>query len=137
MTRHQNHTPLLYPARMHQIGTANLLLSSLTHLRCMHPTREAQQIVPVTNKSTMTASSSSSKETFLPGINKRYLKSFVGLLHALCSVIALVVGNYLFLQCFLLGNDILASSGVDGSSLLPTIFHVTTAVSGECLSCVQ
>jgi len=81
----------------------------------------------------MAPSSSSSKETFLPGLNRRYLSSFVGLFHALCSVIALVVGNYLFIQCFLLGNDILASSEVDGSSFLPTIFHVTTAASGILL----
>ena len=71
-------------------------------------------------------------ETFLPGINRRYLGSFVGLFHALSSISALVIGNYLFLQCFLLGNDILASSEEDNSSILPTIFHVTTGLSGEC-----
>eukprot|EP00986_Skeletonema_menzelii_P001539 scaffold407_cov142-Skeletonema_menzelii.AAC.2 len=70
---------------------------------------------------------------FLPGINRRYLGSFVGLFHAVSSVAALVIGNYLFLQCFLLGNDILASSEVDNSSLLPTIFHVTTGASGILL----
>jgi len=73
------------------------------------------------------------KSTFLPGINKRYVKSFVGLFHATSSVVALVLGNYLFVQCFLLRNDILASSEVDNSSILPTIFHVATVLSGVIL----
>ncbi|KAL7440803.1 hypothetical protein ACHAXM_007479 [Skeletonema potamos] len=71
--------------------------------------------------------------TALPGMKKRYLSSFIGLFHATSSSVALIVGNYLFLQCFLLRNDILASSEVNNgsSSKLPTIFHVATSISGS------
>lgn len=73
-----------------------------------------------------TTSSSNEKSTFL-GIQTRYLESYIGLLHGLSSFISLIVGNYLFLQCFLLRNNLLE----DDASLLPSIFHVATAVSGE------
>ena len=108
------------------------LVSSLCHCdraRRRHNNKQAQSSASGfnnTNHSTTTMS-----DNFLPGINRRYLGSFAGLLHAVSSVAALLVGNYLFLHCFLLGNDILASSEVDNSSLLPTIFHVTTGASGE------
>ena len=64
------------------------------------------------------------------GINKRYLQTYTGLLHATSSIVALLIGNYLFLQCILLGNDVFDSSS---GSLLPTIFHVATFLSGSSL----
>ena len=76
---------------------------------------------------TMTKPSSEDKRSTFLGIEKRYLASFTGLFHGLSSFVALIVGNYIFIQCFMLGNE----SSLDDDALLPSIFHVATAVSGK------
>lgn len=75
----------------------------------------------------MTTNAAAAPSKFLGVIPRRYLDSYIGMLHGTSSFVALIVGNYLFLNCFLLRNDIL----LDDDSFLPSIFHVATALSGE------
>lgn len=77
----------------------------------------------------MTTNAAAAPSKFLGVIPRRYLDSYIGMLHGTSSFVALIVGNYLFLNCFLLRNDIL----LDDDSFLPSIFHVATALSGTTL----
>ena len=49
---------------------------------------------------------SPSSGKFLGVIHRRYLRSFVGLIHALSSLVALVLGNFFFVQVILRNIDI-------------------------------
>ena len=68
-----------------------------------------------------------SKYKFLGVVDRRYLKSYTGLVHSISSLTALIIGNYLFIRCIILGHN----SVFFGS--LPTIFHAATLTSGLTL----
>jgi len=78
---------------------------------------------------------SSKKErnyTFL-GVDKRYVQTYTGLLHAISSLAALIFGNYLYARCILLGSiDSEGSSGYYHDEL-QTLFYVSALVSGLTL----
>ena len=68
-----------------------------------------------------------SKYKFLGVVDRRYLKSYTGLVHSISSLTALIIGNHLFIRCIILGHN----SVFFGS--LPTIFHAATLTSGLTL----
>jgi len=67
-----------------------------------------------------------SKYRFL-GVDKRFLRSYTGLVHSVSSLIALFIGNYLFIRCIILGQDVFFGS------VLPTMFHTASITSGLTL----
>ena len=69
-----------------------------------------------------------SKYKFLGVVDKRYLRSYNGLVHSISSLIALIIGNYLFIRCIILGHDVFSGSG-----RLPTMFHAASMASGLAL----
>ena len=64
---------------------------------------------------------------FLGIVDKRYVRTFPGLLHALASIMSLVAGNYLFLRVIVLNHN----SMLDSTAT--TVFHVATFLSGATL----
>jgi len=76
--------------------------------------------------SNKTHNDSSKKYYFLGIIQKKYLQTYIGLLHFLSSITSLLVGNYLFIQHIALGyNDI--------NNIITTTFHISTLFSGLTL----
>lgn len=73
------------------------------------------------------SSSTDNKFYFLGTIHKRYVQTYIGSFHAISSVVALIFGNYLFLQYIILGHD------MSSLSTIPTIFHISTLLSGLTL----
>ena len=71
---------------------------------------------------------STSSGKFLGVIHRRYLRSFVGLIHALSSLVALVLGNFFFVQVILRNIDIENMGDTITSAL-----HVSSAFSGVAL----
>ncbi len=74
------------------------------------------------------ADGADSSGKFLGIIRRRYLRSFVGLLHALSSIVALALGNFAFVQVILRGID---NDNVGDS--IKVAFHVSAAASGATL----
>mmetsp|Transcript_8210 Transcript_8210/g.19410 ORF Transcript_8210/g.19410 Transcript_8210/m.19410 type:complete len:359 (-) Transcript_8210:259-1335(-) len=64
---------------------------------------------------------------FLGIIDKRYVRTFPGLMHAIASIVSLVIGNYLFLRVIVLNHN----SMLDSTET--TVFHVATFLSGATL----
>ena len=70
--------------------------------------------------------SSNKKFYFLGIIQKKYLQTYIGLLHFLSSITSLLVGNYLFIQHIALGYN-------DMNNIITTTFHIATLFSGLTL----
>ena len=98
-----------------------------------------ESILASTTTATRTATATSSGITkhaevvtnhsrkFLGIVDKRYVRTFPGLLHALASIVSLVTGNYLFLRVIVLNHN----SMLDSTAT--TVFHVATFLSGATL----
>lgn len=71
----------------------------------------------------------STKTKFLGIVDKRYIRTFTGLLHAIASVAALIIGNYLFVQVIVL-NHSYDDRHID---FMATVFHVLTFLSAATL----
>ena len=69
----------------------------------------------------------SNKYYFLGIIQKKYLQTYIGLLHFLSSITSLLVGNYLFLKHIALGyNDI--------NNIITTTFHISTHIPSNIIT---
>ena len=98
-----------------------------------------ESILASTTTATRTATATSSGITkhaevvtnhsrkFLGIVDKRYVRTFPGLLHAIASIVSLVTGNYLFLRVIVLNHN----SMLDSTAT--TVFHVVTFLSGATL----
>lgn len=71
----------------------------------------------------------SSKFYFLGIIPKRYIQTYIGLLHVITSLLALILGNYLFLQCIILGRRNINNNLQN----ISTVFFISTLLSGLSL----
>ena len=71
----------------------------------------------------------STQNKFLGMVDKRYVRTFTGLLHAIASVAALIIGNYLFVRVILL-NHSYDDRHIDSTA---TAFHLFTFVSAATL----
>ena len=79
---------------------------------------------------------------FLGIIHKRYVQTYIGSLHALSSLLALFIGNYLFVRCIVLGqydDDVIVDDDnnnnlfKNNNDTLITLFHISTLLSGLTL----
>ena len=65
---------------------------------------------------------------FLGIIHKRYVQTYIGSLHALTSLLALLLGNYLFVRCIVLDNN-----NLNNNDTITILFHMSTLLSGITL----
>ena len=71
----------------------------------------------------------STQSKFLGIVDKRYIRTFTGLVHAIASVTALIIGNYLFVRVIVL-NDSYDDRHIDS---MATVFHLLTFLSASTL----
>ena len=72
----------------------------------------------------------STQSKFLGIVDKRYVRTFTGLLHAIASVAALIIGNYLFVQVIVLNHSYDDDRHIDS---MTTVFHCVTFTSAATL----
>ena len=95
------------------------------------PCQRQYNNTPQTTKMSKTSNITNNEEqpikspNFLGIINRKYLSSFVGVIHFLSSVTALLLGNYLFLQRIILNNN---EDQINKDTKI--IFHISSALSG-------
>ena len=65
---------------------------------------------------------------FLGIIHKRYVQTYIGSLHALTSLLALLLGNYRFVRCIVLDNN-----NLNNNDTITILFHISTLLSGITL----
>ena len=75
-------------------------------------------------------SSIPTRNKFLGIVDKRYVRTFTGLFHAITSVASLVIGNYLFGRVIVLNHSYDDDRHVDS---MATAFHLVTFLSGATL----
>mmetsp|Transcript_16654 Transcript_16654/g.25375 ORF Transcript_16654/g.25375 Transcript_16654/m.25375 type:complete len:379 (-) Transcript_16654:399-1535(-) len=83
-----------------------------------------------------TENNAKNQKKFLGMIDTRYLRTFTGLVHALASIVALFLGNYLFVQIIIMGKEPIVDQQNSRSYLYDTtttLFHIGALLSGLTL----